>query len=178
MIALILLFGSLPVSGQDGGHSSRATKATVLTIVNPSQIEVPGDRARVLFVTTCRVVAEEFHRRPEEVELTMTLVMGTRDEHYSIDKAGQMTMYLDQWDEGKFVDGVITSVVQRLAPLHLRNQMFTEILRRTDRIAPISAKQLSVPGKNAPLPRGAASPSCISAVSAMPCPWPAQPQKP
>jgi tRNA isopentenyl-2-thiomethyl-A-37 hydroxylase MiaE len=150
----------------------------VLTIVNPSQIEVPGDRARLLLVTTCRVVAEEFHRRPEEVELTMTLVMGARDEHYSIDKASQMTMYLDQWDEGKFVDGVITSVVQRLAPLHLRNQMFTEILRRTDRIAPVSAKQLRVPGTNAPLHRGATSRSCISAVSVMPCPWPTQPQQP
>jgi len=178
VVGLVLIFGSLSVSGQDGAHLNRASKPDALTIVNPGHINIPGDRARVLLITTCRVVAEEFHRSSEDVEMMMTLVMGARDEHYSIDKEGRMTMYLERWDEGKFVDGVITSVVQRLAPLHLRNQMFTEILRRTDRIAPVSTKQLRAPGSNPPLPRGATSPSCISAVSRTPCPWPNQPQNP
>jgi len=56
-------------------------------------------------------------------------------------------MYLEHWDEGKFVDGVIISAIQWLAPLHLRKQMFKEILRRTDKIAPVTANQLRVPSK-------------------------------
>jgi hypothetical protein len=113
--------------------------------VNPSEIDIPGDRARVLLLTTCRVVADEFHRKPQDVELTMTLVLGEKDERYSIDTNGRMTMYLEHWDEGKFVDGVIISAIQWLAPLRLRKQMFTEILRRTDKIAPVTANQLCVP---------------------------------
>src|SRR5215467_3194909 len=74
VVALVLILGSLTVGGQDGARSNRAERTNALTIVNPSEIDIPGDRARVLLLTTCRVVADEFHRKPREVELTMTLV--------------------------------------------------------------------------------------------------------
>jgi len=147
VVALVLIFGSLTVRGQDGARSNRAERTNALTIVNPSEIDIPGDRARVLLLTTCRVVADEFHRKPQDLELTMTLVLGEKDERYSIDTNGRMTMYLEHWDEGKFVDGVIISAIHWLAPLHLRKQMFTEIIRRTDKIAPVTANQLRVPSK-------------------------------
>src|SRR5262249_32393072 len=122
VVALALIFGSLTVRGQNDARSNRAERTNVLTIVNPSKIDIPGDRARVLLLTTCRVVADEFHRKPQDVELTMTLVLGEKDERYSIDTNGRMTMYLEHWDEGRFVDGVILNAVHGLAPLHLRKQ--------------------------------------------------------
>jgi hypothetical protein len=169
VVALILAFGPLPAAGQEGGRSNKTGKTDVLTIVNPRQVDIPNERARVLLLTTCRVVAEEFRRRPEDVELAMTLVLGDGDEHYSIDKGGRMTMYLERWDEAKFVNGVITSVIQRMAPLHRRNQMFTEILRRTDQIAPVSAKQLRNPAGSTPLPTREPYPTCISEMATTPC---------
>lgn len=177
VVALILFFGSLAVRGKDGAHPKRTKMTNLLTIVNPGQVEVPGDRAKVLLVTTCRVVADELHRKPNDVELKMTLVLGEGAEYYSIDKEGRMTLYLEHWDEVKFVNGVITSVVQRLAPLHLRNQMFTEILRRTDRIEPVSAQQLQRHG-NSPLPTTESYPTCSSEVAATPCSALTRPRRP
>lgn len=167
MVALVLVFGSSAVSGQDGTRSSREGKADMLTIVNPNQLDIPDERARVLLLTTCRLVAEEFHQKPKHVEITMTLVLGAGDERYSIDKKGLLTMYLERWDEGKFVDGVITSAIQWMAPLPMRNQMLTEIVRRTDLIVPVSAKQLRVPGAHSPTPPGGDSAGCISALSTL-----------
>ena len=169
VVALVLTFGPLAVMGQEGVRSNRIERTNVLTIVNPSQIDIPEERAKVLLLTTCRVVAEEFHRNPEDVAMMMTLVLGERDEHYSIDKQERMTMYLERWDEAKFVNGVITSVIQRMAPLHLRNQMFTDILRRTDQIAPVSAKQLRNPAESVPLPKTDPYSTCINEVTAAPC---------
>ena len=178
VVALILVFGSSAARGQDGARSSGEGTADRLTIVNPGQLDIPDKRARVLLLTTCRVVAEEFHQKPKHVEITMTLVLGARDEHYAIDKTGRMTMYLEHWDEGKFVNGVITVAVQWLAPLHLRNQMFTEVLLRTDRIAPVSAKQLRRPAGNAPAPTGESYPTCVSETATVPCSALTRPHRP
>jgi len=179
VVAVVLALGSLAAQGQDGTHSNPEAKADVLAIVNPNQINMPDERARVLLRTTCRLVAGEFHRRPQDVELTMTLVLGAPDEHYSIDKEGRMTMYLERWDEAKFVNGVITSAVQWLAPLQKRNQMLTEILRRTDRIAPVSAYQWHKPAgnSNSSLPTGQ-DPACISETATTSCSTLHRPSRP
>jgi len=128
-------------------------------------------------LTTCRLVAEDFHRKPEDVDLKMTLVLGERDERYAIDESGRMTLYLESWSEPKFVDGVITGAIQRLTPLRTRKQMLVEILHRTDKVAPVSADRLRMPGGNRPLPRGAMT-DCISAMSDAPCTWPNRPPSP
>jgi hypothetical protein len=177
VIALILIFGSPTARGQEEARPNRDARQDVLTVVNPNRIDMPGERARVLLVTACRVLADEFHRKPVHVERMMTLVLGARDEHYSIDKDGRMTIYLEHWDEGKFVNGVITSVVERMAPLRLRNQMFTEILRRTEQIAPVSAYQLQKPGGNSSLPTGD-YPTCTSEVATRPCSALNRPRRP
>ena len=178
VIALVLIFGCPTARGQGIRRSNHEAKADQLTILNQNQIEIPGDRARVLLIMTYCVVAGEFHRRPKDIELAMTLVLGERDEYYSIDKDGRMTLYLERWDEGKFVNGVITSVVQRLAPLHVRNQMFTEIRRRADRIAPVSAQQMRRPAGNPSPPGGESYPMCISEVATTPCSALNRPRRP
>ena len=167
LLVVALVFGSPVARGQDWPRSSREGRAE-LTIVNPNHIDIPDQRARALLLTTCRSVADEFHQKPEHVEITMTLVLGDRDERYSIDKKGRLTMYLVRWDVGKFVNGVITSAMQWMASLKVRNQMLTEILRRTDLIVPVSAHQLRRPAENSPLQTGS-YPTCISAVAATPC---------
>jgi hypothetical protein len=172
LIALLAVVCAKPaVTVQTGTPSNDSGRADVLTIVNSHQVNVPGERARVLLLTTCRVVAEDFHRRPEEVDLKMTLVLGEREERYAIDESGRMTLYLESWSEPKFVDGVITGVMQRLTPVRTRKQMLSEILRRTEKIAPVSANRLRMPGAN-PMPRGAMAPDCISATKDAPCSWP------
>lgn len=168
VVALVLVSGSPAATGQDGTRSSRDGKADTLTIVNPNHLDISDERARALLLMTCRLVAEEFHRSPKDVELTMTLVLGPSDEHYSIDNKGQMTMYLERWDEAKFVNGVITSAIQWLAPLQLRNQMYTEIRRRTDQTAPVSAYQLRRPARNSPAP-GDSYPTCVGETATTPC---------
>lgn len=169
VLVVALVFGSFAARGQDVARSNREGKADMLTIVNPNQLDIPDERARVLLLMTCRLVAEEFHQKPKHVEIAMTLVLGARDVHYSIDKKGRLTMYLARWDERKFVDGVVTSAIQWMASLRMRNQMLTEILRRTDLIVPVSANQLQRPAENAPLQTGSTYPTCISAVATTPC---------
>src|SRR5262249_4113684 len=96
------------------------------------------------------------------------------NERFAIDPGGRTTLYLASWNEVKFVDGVIMGAIQRLTPLPLRRQMLLEILRRTDRIAPLAANQLKAPGV-ARVPRPAPSRSdCINALREAPCAWPSR----
>jgi len=105
----------------------------------------------------------------------MTLILGDPDERVAVDDNGGMTLYLERWNETKFVDGVITGAMQLLMPLHTRKQVFTEILRRTDKIAPVAANQLRIPATNSPLPRRSLMKDCISALNSTPCSWPNKP---
>ena len=64
-------------------HSSGLVQ---LTIANPKHLDVPRERAKVLLIETCRVVAKEFHaRNSSDVEYSLTLVIGEQDEGYGID---------------------------------------------------------------------------------------------
>jgi len=175
---LACLFAIQLANGQTGTSSENLPRPDVLTVVNSRQIDMPGERARVLLLTTCRVVAEEFHQKPEELELKVTLLLGESNEHVAIDDSGRMTLYLERWDETKFVDGVITGAIQKLTPLHRREQMFTEVRRRTEKIAPIAVNQLRISGTSAPILTPGFSSSCISAVNKMPCSWADRPHYP
>ncbi|SRR5579871_990385 len=168
---LFALLASL-VQIANGQTDTRTNRPEVLTVVDSHQTDVPIERARVLLLTTCRVVAEEFHKRPEDVDLRMTLILGDPHERVAVDDTGGMTLYLEHWNETKFVDGVITGAIQQLMPLHTRNQMFTEVLRRTDKIAPVAANQLRMPSTNSFLPRRSLMPDCISALNNAPCSLP------
>jgi hypothetical protein len=150
--ALVSLLGHSALAQASSASSADALARARVRIVNRQHQEVPETRVRVLLLTTCRVVAEEFHRHPDEVDLKLTLVMGDRDERSMIDKDGNLSLYMDRWNEGKFVDGVITGAVQQLTTLRTRQKMFTDILRRTDGIAPVSVNQLRGGAFHRPLP--------------------------
>jgi hypothetical protein len=173
-LLVFAVFASL-IQIANGQTDTRAGRPDLLTVVNSHQTDVPIERARVLLLTTCRVVAEEFHKRPEDVDLRMTLILGDPGERVAVDNSGGITLYLEHWNENKFVDGVITGAIQQLMPFHNRNQMFTEIIRRTDKIAPVAANQLRMPSTNSFLPRRSLVPDCISAISNSPCSWPNRP---
>ena len=168
---LACIFGVQVAIGQSAQSVPSVPRPDILTIVNSRQIDMPGERARVLLLTACRVVAEEFHQRPEDVDLKVTLLLGESNEHVAIDDSGRMILYLERWDETKFVDGVITGAIQKLTPLSRRKQMFAEIHRRTDNIAPIPVSQLRISGA-APILRPSLFAGCISAVNNLPCNWP------
>lgn len=169
---LALMIGHLALAQAGSPSSASELARDRLTIVNPHHYDVPEDRVRVLFLTTCRVVAEEFHRHPSEVDLKLTLVIGDKSERSMIDLDGHLTLYMDRWSEGKFVDGVITGAVQQLTTLQARTKMFNDILRRSDQIAPVSVNQLRGGGpSNRSIPTVNLGPDCFSAVTDSPCPW-------
>ena len=169
---VLALLASLVIPMAKGQTSAQSGRPDMLTVVNSQQTAIPIERARVLLLTTCRVVAEQFHKKPEDIDLRMTLVLGEPGERVSVDDNGGMKLYLERWNETKFVDGVITGAMQVLMPLHTRRQMFTEILHRTDKIAPVATNQLRMPSTNSPLPRQSLVPDCISTISYSSCPWP------
>ncbi len=150
--------------------SVASADSDALRISNPKHREIPAARARVLLLTTCKVVADEFHRKDTDVNVRMDLVIGEPSERYSIEKDGRLILYLDHWDETRFVDVVITGAMQQLTPPRLRRQMLTEVLKRSDQIAPVSTKQLHGP-MLAPRNPGLGG-DCMSAVNGEPCSWP------
>lgn len=168
---LVSLLGHFALAQAGSPVGSGALASDRLTIVNPQHQEVPEERARVLLLTTSRVVAEEFHRHPDEVNLKLTLVVGDKDERSMMDKSGHLTLYMDRWNEGKFVDGVITGAVQQLTTMQTRNKMFKDIVRRSDEIAPVSVNRLRGESFNRPAPAPNSVPDCFSAFSDVPCPW-------
>jgi thymidylate synthase len=88
-----------------------------------------------------------------------------------IDMDGHLSLYMDRWSEGKFVDGVITGAVQQLTTVQARTKMFRDILRRSDQIAPVSVNQLRGGSSNRSIPVVNLGPDCFSAMSDSPCPW-------
>ena len=151
-VALVSLLGHFALAQAGSASAADVLAQARVTIVNRQNQEVPEARVRVLLLTTCRVVAEEFHRHPDEVDLKLTLVIGDRDERSMIDKDGNLSLYMGRWNEGKFVDGVITGAVQQLTTLKKRQKMFTDILRRTDGITPVSVNQLRGEALHRPSP--------------------------
>jgi hypothetical protein len=115
-----------------------------LSVVNPNHIEMPLERAMVILNTACLVVADEFHQRnASDLHFQTVLVLGNSEEHYQVDeKKGIYTVYLRQWDERKFATLAMRFCVQRLASSVREDHLVQEILRRTDRIGPVSADAL------------------------------------
>jgi hypothetical protein len=143
-----------------------------LTIANPKHLDVPQERARVLLIETCRVVAREFHvRNPSDIEYSLTLVIGEKDEGYGIDKQGNITLYLQQWSDWKFVVWATRLAIQSLANHDRQDRLAKEILRRAERTLPVPQSTLRSPdGSPRSLPPTGIGGDCISAVRNEPCP--------
>ena len=142
-----------------------------LTITNPKHLDLPEHRARVLLIETCRVVANEFHvHNPSDLEYSLTLVLGEKDEGYGIDNEGKVTLYLQQWSKNKFVDEATRLAVQSLANCERVQRLAREILRRSNRVLPVPQGSLRSPDPfPRPLPQIGAGADCMSAVRDEPC---------
>ena len=143
-----------------------------LTINNPKHLELPEQRARILLIEACRVVANEFHVRDfSEIEYPLILVLGEKDEGYGIDSEGKITLYLQQWSETKFVDAATRLAVQALANRKRMQRLTKDILRRSDRILPVPQEALRGTDRfPRPGPPSGKAGNCISAVRDKPCP--------
>jgi hypothetical protein len=142
-----------------------------LAIANPKHIDVPQERAKVLLIETCHVVAKEFHvRNSSDIEYPLTLVLGEQDEGYGIDKQGKIILYLQQWSERKFVVWATRLAIQSLANHDREDRLAKEILRRADRTLPVSKNALrGHDGFPRPTYPTSVGPDCISAVRDEPC---------
>ena len=160
LLALILLLPAMTSLG-----------IAQLTITNPKHLDLPEHRARVLLIETCHVVANEFHvHNSSDLEYSLTLVLGEKDEGYGIDNEGKVTLYLHQWSESKFVHAATRLAVQSLANRERVERLAREILRRSDRILPVPQSSLRSPDRfSRTLPRIGAGADCMSAVRDEPC---------
>lgn len=173
-ILLLASLGPRTALAQNTKAPAKRSEDALLTIVNPKRRNILEEKIRVVFVMTCEVVAQEFHRDASETQFRLTLILGERDEHYMMAPDGALTLYLDEWNEGKFVDAVITGAVQHFTSLRIRERVSAEILRRSGKILPVPAKDLrALP--NRPLSTRTVR-DCTSAISDEPCPWTRQPR--
>src|SRR5215472_2998172 len=101
-LLVFALFAAIAIPIAKGQAGTQGGRPDVLTVVNAHQTDIPIERARVLLLTTCRVVAEQFHKKPEEFDLRVTLILGEPQERVAVDDKGGMTLYLQQWKETKF----------------------------------------------------------------------------
>src|SRR5215471_16688232 len=124
--------------------ATASPSAAQLTIVSPKQFEVPQDKANVLLSAACQVVAQEFQvRDPSALRFSLVLVLGEREEHYTVDeKKLEYRLYMKEWDETKFAALAIRLCVQRLPTHEQETRLLKEILRRFDKISPIPVNNL------------------------------------
>jgi hypothetical protein len=115
-----------------------------LKIDSPQHADVPAEKARVLLRLAVRSVAKEFHlREPSKEEFDLHLVLGEKDERYELDEqSGVPILYLQQWNEAKFVTAAIRLAVQKSIDRRRQDQMVTDILQRSQQIVAIPANKL------------------------------------
>jgi hypothetical protein len=113
------------------------------TIVNPQHLGVPEARAQVLHKIVQDVAAEHLHAHHKKDAPPLLLVLGENKEHFTFGGLNKVdTIYLEKWDEGKFVATDVSLAVQRLLSADSLNQMVEEISHRCDRLLPVSVDEL------------------------------------
>jgi hypothetical protein len=119
-----------------------------LVIENPKHLEISEPQAQALYLTTTRVMEEEFHS-PGTLEnrFRMRLVLGQKPERFTIDDpSGNGSIYLEKWNGGKFAVAAMRLAIQHLLVPERQKRMLEEIGRRTREIAPVSADRLRKEG--------------------------------
>src|SRR5215469_6525735 len=98
-LLVFALFAAIAIPIAKGQAGTQGGRPDVLTVVNAHQTDIPIERARVLLLTTCRVVAEQFNKKPDDLELRVILIFGEPHERVAVDDSGGMTLYLEHWNE-------------------------------------------------------------------------------
>jgi hypothetical protein len=164
--------------------AAQCSSLAQLTIENPKHIEVPEQKANFLLNTACRVVGEKFRiSKPADRRFALTLVLGSKDEHYTADAdQDAYTLFLERWDENKFTLAVTNLAIQRLVIHDRLASIVTEILRRSARVAPVPVTQLR--GRSLPVqPLGGQTSDCLAGITEagirrIPCGPPSKPGSP
>ena len=112
-----------------------------LRVENDKALDFPQERAQVIFATTCRVVAREFHVNPAEfTKFPVVLELGSQTEAYLDDHdQGIYRLKLTNWDENKFAVGGIRLAIQKMVTTDRRNRLLGEIIARANLISPVRA---------------------------------------
>lgn len=114
-----------------------------VTVQNPQHLPLSELEVETLHNIVCRVVAEEFHVRPNRFGGTVILVLGADQEHTVADETkGTFTIYLKRWDEATFASSDLQLAVQRLVGRDRWQRMGEEALRRARQTIPIPANTL------------------------------------
>lgn len=114
-----------------------------LTIENPKQLNFPEERARLLLRMSCRSVAAELHIRESSIPTDMHLVLGEKDERFGYEShTGVPTLYLQEWDDKKFVTATLKFAIERSIDRHRQEQMILDVLRHYEAAAPVSVARL------------------------------------
>jgi hypothetical protein len=152
-VVLVVVTGESPSSAQ-------------LIIQNPHHLPVPEQKASVLMSTACRVITEHFAlSKGDQHPLRLTLVLGSSDEHYTAEgDKDAYTLFLQRWDENKFTLAVTNLAIQRLVVNDRLASLVSEILRRSEQVAPVPAAQLRGSRISASPLAGQAS-GCFSAIT-------------
>ena len=152
-VVLVVVAGNFPTSAQ-------------LTIQNPHHLPVPEQKASVLMSTASRVIAEHFAvANGGQRQFRLTLVLGSSDEHYTAEgDKGAYTLFLQRWDENKFTLAVTNLAIQRLVVNDRLASLVSEILRRSDQVAPVPAAQLRG-GRISVPPLAGQTSGCLSAIT-------------
>ena len=70
-------------------------------------------------------------------------MLGEKEERYGYDdQSGVATVFLQEWNETKFVIAAMRFAVQHSIDPQRQEQMVVEVLRRSKQIAPVPAAQL------------------------------------
>jgi hypothetical protein len=121
---------------------SSASSAQI-TVRNPNNLALPDQKPQVLLRMACRVVADEFHvHDAAKLDFPLILVLG-EPFHYTADDENQLyTIYLDRWDDTRFVSSAVMLASHRVVTKDQYRRMVVEILRRASQVSPILAEDL------------------------------------
>lgn len=124
-----------------------------VVIRNPQNLDVPQGKVNVIYTTTLRVLSETFDVGEISELYPVTLTLGADDERYVEDEDNKVdAVYLKAWDEKKFAISVMRLALEHLVNRECRNALVSEILTRSDVIAPVPASRgTHVRGKRAPV---------------------------
>jgi len=73
----------------------------------------------------------------------VTLVLGDRDERVTGDELHQVYfIYMNRWDEAQFATSASRLATQHMVSQERKTKIISEILRRANRVAPVSTDEL------------------------------------
>ncbi|HEY7095367.1 MAG TPA: hypothetical protein VH437_01475 [Terriglobales bacterium] len=112
--------------------------------IQSNGVNVPEEKVTALYNATFHVVAQEFHLQDSsDLRFPVTLVLGEQNERVLGDEVGKVyVIYMNDWNEAKFALAASRIALQHLVSEERKNRMVSDIVRRADRITPVSAQAL------------------------------------